>query len=163
MEAPYGRRHAALRGSVHDSLTPRMVGRHAFISLITPALFTKLLTEKGGLRKGLIFETLGPNATWRAPPGEAAGASTAGGALSPAAASESAQANSGGLANGIQSDDGVYSSIRAARPLGLTVRFAPNSGAKADILGPPLRANERTRLRGSALRAGVRGNDGGPN
>ena len=25
-----------------------------------------------------------------------------------------------------------------AIPLGLTVRFAPNSGAKADILGPPL-------------------------
>jgi hypothetical protein len=35
----------------------------------------------------------------------------------PAAASESAQANSAGLANGIQSDDGVYSWIRAATPL----------------------------------------------
>jgi hypothetical protein len=42
------------------------------------------------------------------------------------------------------------------------VRFAPNSGAKADILGLPLQATERTRLRGSALRSGVRGNDGGP-
>ena len=43
---------------------------------------------------------------------------------------------------------------QSGETLGLTVRFAPNSGAKADILGPPLRANERTRLRGSALRAG---------
>jgi hypothetical protein len=72
------RRFAWLRSRQPDAV----VGRHAFISLITPALFTKLLTEKGGLRKGLIFETLGPNATWRAPPGEAAGASMAGGALS---------------------------------------------------------------------------------
>ena len=32
--------------------------------------------------------------------------------------------------------------------LGLTVRFAPNSGAKADILGPPLRATSGL-MRGS--------------
>ena len=29
---------------------------------------------------------------------------------------------------------------QSGETLGLTVRFAPNSGAKADILGPPLRA-----------------------
>jgi hypothetical protein len=34
------------------------------------------------------------------------------------------------------------------------VRLAPNSGARADIPGPPLWATERTRSRGSALRAG---------
>jgi hypothetical protein len=29
--SPYGRRHAALCGSIHDSPTPRMVGRHVLI------------------------------------------------------------------------------------------------------------------------------------
>ena len=47
--------------------------------------------------------------TARSPPGEGRWCVNGGRGAIPAAASESAQANSAGLANGIQSDDGVYS------------------------------------------------------
>ena len=47
--------------------------------------------------------------TARSRPGEGRWCVNGGRGAIPAAASESAQANSAGLANGIQSDDGVYS------------------------------------------------------